>query len=146
MPLLLREERRTKNWGASSGLWQRGFLWSSVQQSDRLIVEGPVNDSLCFIIQFFQYFLSAELLKKSESEVAQSSQTLWDPMDYSLPGSSIHGSFQAGVLEWIAISFSRLSSQPRDRTCLPHCKAEALPSELPGKPELLLHYIYTMEI
>ena len=47
-----------------------------MQQSDRLIVKGPVNDSLCFIIQFFQYFLSAELLKKSESEVAQSSQTL----------------------------------------------------------------------
>ena len=37
-------------------------------------------------------------------------------MDCSLPGSSIHGIFQARVLEWIAISFSRGSSQPRDRT------------------------------
>ena len=37
-------------------------------------------------------------------------------MDYSLPGSSVHGIFQAIVLEWIAISFSRGSSQPRDQT------------------------------
>ena len=37
-------------------------------------------------------------------------------MDYSLPGSSVHGIFQAMVLEWIAISFSRGSSQTRDRT------------------------------
>ena len=43
---------------------------------------------------------------KSESEVAQSCQTLSDPMDYSLPGSSIHGIFQARVLEWGAIAFS----------------------------------------
>ena len=43
---------------------------------------------------------------KSESEVAQSGPTLSDPMDYSLPGSSVHGIFQAGVLEWGAIAFS----------------------------------------
>ena len=40
---------------------------------------------------------------KSESEVAQSCPTLSDPMDYSLPGSSVHGVFQARVLEWGAI-------------------------------------------
>ena len=43
---------------------------------------------------------------KSESEVAQSCPTLGDPMDCSLPGSSIHGIFQARVLEWGAIAFS----------------------------------------
>ena len=43
---------------------------------------------------------------KREKEVAQSCPTLSDPMDYSLPGSSIHGIFQAGVLEWGAIAFS----------------------------------------
>ena len=43
---------------------------------------------------------------KSESEVAQSCPTLGDPMDFSLPGSSIHGIFQARVLEWGAIAFS----------------------------------------
>ena len=43
---------------------------------------------------------------KSESEVAQSCLTLSNPMDYSLTGSSIHGIFQARVLEWGAIAFS----------------------------------------
>ena len=43
---------------------------------------------------------------KSESEVAQSCLTLRDPMDCSLPGSSVHGIFQARVLEWGAIAFS----------------------------------------
>ena len=41
-----------------------------------------------------------------ESEVVQSCPTLCDPMDCSLPVSSVHGIFQAGILEWIAISFS----------------------------------------
>ena len=50
------------------------------------------------------------------SEVTQSCPSLWDLMDCSLPGSSVHGIFQARILEWIAISFSRGSSQPRDRT------------------------------
>ena len=43
---------------------------------------------------------------KSEREVAQSGPTLRDPMEYSLPGFSIHGIFQARVLEWGAIAFS----------------------------------------
>ena len=43
---------------------------------------------------------------KSESEFSQSCPTLRDPMDCSLPGSSTHGIFQAGVLEWVAIVFS----------------------------------------
>ena len=43
---------------------------------------------------------------KSESEVAQLCLTLSDPMDWSLPGSSVHGIFQARVLEWGAIAFS----------------------------------------
>ena len=43
---------------------------------------------------------------KSESEVAQSYLTLSDPMDSSLPGSSVHAIFQARVLEWVAVAFS----------------------------------------
>ena len=50
---------------------------------------------------------------KSESEVAQSNLTLSDPMDYSLPGSSVHGIFQARVLEWGAIAFSGCDSRGR---------------------------------
>ena len=57
---------------------------------------------------------------ESESEVAQSFPTLCDPMDCSLPGSSVHGIFQARVLEWLAISFSRGSSRPKDWTGVSH--------------------------
>ena len=65
--------------------------------------------------------------------VAQS--WLWDSMDCSLPGSSVHGISQARILEWAAIRFSRVSSQPRDQTRV-SCIAgtDSLPSEPPGKP------------
>ena len=52
------------------------------------------------------HFLLQCMNMKSESEVAQSCPTLSDPTDCSLPGSSIHGIFQARVLEWAAIAFS----------------------------------------
>ena len=48
--------------------------------------------------------------------VAQLCLTLCNPVDCSLPGSSVIGTFQARTLEWVAISFSRGSSRPRDRT------------------------------
>ena len=53
------------------------------------------------------HFLLQYMKVKSESEVAESCPTLSDPMDCSLPGSSVHGIFQARVLEWGAIAFSR---------------------------------------
>ena len=52
------------------------------------------------------HFLLQCMKVKSESEVIQSCPTLSDPMDCSPPGSSIHGIFQARVLEWVAIAFS----------------------------------------
>ena len=52
------------------------------------------------------HFLLQRMKVKSESEVTQSCPTLCDPMDCSLPGSSVHGIFQARVLEWVAIAFS----------------------------------------
>ena len=54
------------------------------------------------------HFLLQCMKVKSESEVAQSCLTLRNPMDYSLPGSSVHGIFQARVLEWVAIAFSEM--------------------------------------
>ena len=59
-------------------------------------------------------------------------------MDCSLSGSRVHGIFQARVLEWIAISFSRGSSLPRNRTGSPALQADALPSEPPGKPSAIV--------
>ena len=54
--------------------------------------------------------------KKVKMVVTQSRLTLCDPMDCSPPGSSIHGIIQASILEWVAIPFSRISSQLRDQT------------------------------
>ena len=56
------------------------------------------------------------LFSPSWNEVAQSFRTLWDPMGCSPPGSSVHGILQARILEWVAIFFTRESSQPRDQT------------------------------
>ena len=53
-------------------------------------------------------------MQESESEVTQSCPTLRDPVDFSLPGSSIHGIFQARVLEWGAIAFSDLTAVKRN--------------------------------
>ena len=54
--------------------------------------------------------------RASVGSAAQSCPTLCDPTDCSLPGSSVHGILQARTLEWVAITFSRGSSQPRDQT------------------------------
>ena len=50
------------------------------------------------------------------ASVTQFCPTVCDPMDCSLPGSSVHVIFQARKLQWVAIPFSRISSQPKDRT------------------------------
>ena len=55
---------------------------------------------------------------KSESEVAQSCPTLSDPMDFSLPGLSVHWIFQARVLEWGAIAFSGMKEVKRQQILL----------------------------
>ena len=56
------------------------------------------------------------IVKKKKVLVAQLCSTLGDPMDYSLPGSFVHGILQALILGWVAIPFSRESSWPRNQT------------------------------
>ena len=68
------------------------------------------------IYVFYQPWILGEIAKPPCVLVAQSCPTLGNPMDYSLSRSSVHGIFQARILEWIAISFSRGSSQPKDQT------------------------------
>ena len=63
-----------------------------------------------------KYLQGASYARHVESEVAQSCPIFCHPMDCSLPGSSVYGIFQARALKQAAISFSRGSSQPRDRT------------------------------
>ena len=60
--------------------------------------------------------------------------TLCGPMDYSPPGSSVHGILQATILEWVAIPFSRRSSQLRDRTQVSCIAGTFFTSEPPGMP------------
>ena len=55
----------------------------------------------------YKHYLNCDFNLHKKSEVAQSCPTFCDPVDCSLPGSSIHGIFQARILEWVAISFSR---------------------------------------
>ena len=76
------------------------------------ITQGPAYNSglLIPLLVLFPHTVLPGLESESEREVAQSCPTLCDPMDYSLPGFSVHGIFQAIVLEWIAISFSSGSS------------------------------------
>ena len=68
-------------------------------------------------------------------KVAQACPTLWDPMDFNLPGSSVHGILQARILEWVAIPFSRGCSQPGIEPRSSTLWVASLPSEPPGKPK-----------
>ena len=67
---------------------------------------------LCFAVLSFAPVFVGDRGEKKEGEVAQFCLTLCDSMDYSPPGSSVHGIFQARILKWVAISF-RESFQPR---------------------------------
>ena len=70
---------------------------------------------------------------------AQSYPIACDAMDYSPPGFSVHGNFQARILEWVAISFSRGSSRPRDQTATlvsPTLTGRFFTAAPPRKPQL----------
>ena len=82
---------------------------------------GPVYQPGRRISDLDKNFLnSLTTIKYEKREIAQLCPTLCDPMDCSPPGSSVHGIFQPRILEWVAISFSRGSSWPRDRTRVSH--------------------------
>ena len=90
----------------------------------------PVQFGFCF----WHFFFRGVSVYYSESEVAQSCPTLCNPMECSLPGSSVYGIFQASILEWVAISFSRSSSEPRDWFQVSRIVGRCfIPSEPPGK-------------
>ena len=98
-------------------------IWQEVRYLDQLKIllhiiaindkeERNVADTT-FITQ---WKLTSSLIGEGEGEVAQSCPTLCDPVDCNLLDFSVRGILQARILEWIAISFSRGSSRPRDRT------------------------------
>ena len=80
------------------------------------------------------HFLLQCMKVKSESEIAQSYPTLRDPMDCSLPGSSVHGIFPARVLEWVAIAFSVLNLKPNLKSAVSSLVAQRL-KNMPGMLE-----------
>ena len=84
-----------------------------------MMPEWDVNNIPCFILLAYVHprilFIPGSMLgEKVKVLVAQSCLTLCDPMNCSPPGFSVHGILQAKILEWVAISFSRGSSQLRD--------------------------------
>ena len=88
-------------------------------QVDSLLLEPPGKPRLwdCLFLSSVVFsFVCFGTVLLLLSEVAQSCLTICDPMDCSLPGSSVHGILQARILKWVAISFCRGSSQVRDRT------------------------------
>ena len=87
----------------------------------------PICQLLCCTTAFF----------KVKGLVAQSCLAVCDLMDCSPPGSSVHGILQAGILECVAISFSRGSSQPKEWTRLLHWQADSLPLSHLGSLTLL---------
>ena len=91
----------------------------------------------CFFVVFFNE-VEWKLSTLWVSEVAQSCPILCDLMDCSLPGSSVSGIFQARVLEWVAISFSRGTSWPRDWTQASHIVGRHFTTEPPGKSPVTL--------
>ena len=86
------------------------------------------------------HFLLQCIKVKSESEVAQSCLTLSDPMDCSLPGSSVHGIFQARVLEWVTNAFSIKWLQPLYITLQQFLKRTSL--QFSVNPQIPLLYQY----
>ena len=85
-------------------------------------------------LYMWEIYSILSIIFQSESEIPQSCPTLSDPMDCSPPDSSIHGIFQARVLEWVAIAFSRgIFPTQGSNLGLPRCRQTLLPSKPPGK-------------
>ena len=107
-----------------------------------LFVDLWINSDFPYLSTIYQlksYFLWSlgwnDCSGDGDGLVPKLSLTLLQPRDYSMPESSVHGTSQAKILEWVAISFSRRYSPPRDRTQVYlHCRWILLLTEPPGKP------------
>ena len=113
----------------SGSCWNILYLDSDGEHTDICISQNSQNQKELLL---YQVSLKVKLTVSSALEHTRpnipsicpkslhSCPTLCDPMDHSPPVSSIHGILQAGVLEWVAFSFSRGYSQPRDQTFVSH--------------------------
>ena len=98
---LLEEGPRREEFAEPSAGTQPSWAQGSVQQ-------------FCLALSVSSFLFFLDLTSLRACSVAQSCPALCNPIDYSPPGSSVHGIFQASILEWVAISFSKGPSQSRD--------------------------------
>ena len=123
----------TEDPGRLQSKWQNSSLWLAFSLS--LNRNSYFNIGRC--VSLFLYHSLFLLL----SSYVVCVQVFWDPMDCSTTGSSAHGILQARILEWVAISFSRGSSPPRDQNCSSYTTGRFFTTEPPGKPLLFLSLI-----
>ena len=90
----------------------------------RMLFWSNILNSFHFLMWKTVYILKSVSTVQCVRSVAQSHLTLCDLLDTSPPGSSVHGVLPAGILEWVAISSSRGSSQPRDWNCVSYISWE----------------------
>ena len=133
---LLRKRKINRHWEAS--MW---YLTGALQRTFHFIFMRWV-----ILISMNVYTKIQKLWELSSNLsmtvlVAHSCPALGNPMDGGLPGSSIHGIFQVGILEWIAIPFSRGSSWPRDCTHISCIAGGFVTTEPPGKPPFLREHL-----
>ena len=101
---------------------------------DSQLVSGQVGTCTQILLLQIPYFFYCIVMVKSEVKllVTQSCLTLCNPMDYSLPGFSVHGDSPDKKLEWVAIPFSKRSAHPGMEPRSPALQADSLPGEPPG--------------
>ena len=97
------------------------FIYNSVWNNS-----CPKSPACWFTMQILGLPASIITWRESESEVAQLCPTLWDPMVCSLPDSSIHGIFQARILDWVALPSAGDLPDPGSKLGLPHCRQSHL--------------------
>ena len=133
-----------------------GGFWQQLQRGS-VTFGGDLGSGLCFcglgtrphtcdsgagLLSLSLYIYICIYICAVHAKSLQLCPTLCDPLDYSLPGSSVHGILQARILEWVAVPSSRGSSQFRDRTrifCGFYIAGRFLTVEPLGKPHI---YIY----
>ena len=102
----------------------RKLWWTLIQLIHRNSLEQHPAQGMCWLIVVLLFQLLGRVWLSC------------NPMDYSPPGSSVHGILQARTLEWVAISFSRGSSQAKDRTLIFALAGRFFTTEPPGRPSM----------
>ena len=154
-------------WGHCSAFSYYLYMSSNITLSEQssLIIENIIFIVIIITCKYFAYILllyyfyywfsisptrvktpKAEVLCNGGGLVAKSCLTHCDPMSCSPPGSSVHWVFQARILEWIAISFSKGSSQNKDQNLVSCIAGGFFTTEPPGNLKWLIHNSYSINV